>query len=307
MRAAATGLALLRLTSRGDDRTGWVDDPGTPRSASSTSERCSATSDEPPDGRHRRAGRLALRVPDRLFVSRRATSEHGLLLRERHAGSVRPVPTGDRLLRVHLALAERARERCVRGRRGLWSPKSGCTRPDTNWSPGPTDGTPLVGPVDIRFLSSLAGGHSLTLELRAMSPRAWAHDRARRTLEYGVVVDGDGDRVADCSLAHDTGPGTVAVREIRQYWKELRTGATNEGATPTSPSPWATTSRSRTNPPPIRSPSSGSARTTRRLPAPCRTPQGREFHWYAYAFLTEEGRVTAWDYAPDAAWLKASH
>ena len=26
--------------------------------------------------------------------------------------------------------------------------------------------------------------------------------------------------------------------------------------------------------------------------------------WYAYATLTEDGRVTAWDFAPDEAWLR---
>jgi len=37
-------------------------------------------------------------------------------------------------------------------------------------------------------------------------------------------------------------------------------------------------------------------------PAPC-DPFGESSTFYAWSSVTEAGQVTAWDYAPDSAWL----
>jgi len=139
------------------------------------------------------------------------------------------------------------------------------------------------------------------LELAGTPPRALTLDPARRVIEYGVVLDGDGDGVADCQIGINNDapePG-----DFRVWVTNLRTGDTDEQVGPPYgyPIDFSHPDEQAADPPTMQNPPtmrffflSGSA--------PCDLSPG-PVRFYAWASLTESGRVTAWDYAPDAAWL----
>lgn len=149
-----------------------------------------------------------------------------------------------------------------------------------------------VGQIDIRLLA----GWGLQLH-QAEQLEAWL-DAQDRVVEYGLVVDTDGDRVADCQLALST---DAPIRgQYRVLLKNLRTGAEDERVGPPYGFPFEFGFPDGTS-----SPDAPSLyiEFLGAWQQPCQAPRSR-IHWYAYASLTEDGRVTAWDYAPDAAWLR---
>lgn len=133
------------------------------------------------------------------------------------------------------------------------------------------------------------------------APLASTLDPARRIIQHGVVVDADGDRVADCHI----GINTDAPRpgHLRVWVQNLTTGVTDERVGPPYgiPVDFAHPSEGEDVP-------QSSARTVEFFfltsrPEPC-DGFGPEATFYVYAFVTDQDRVTARDYAPDSAWLR---
>ena len=126
-------------------------------------------------------------------------------------------------------------------------------------------------------------------------------DREGRIVEYGVVVDTDGDLVADCQLALSSDAPRGGYRVLV---KNVRTGEKDERVGPPYGFPFEFGF-------PVDGPNFPLGRASPSVfieflgewQPPCKPRNGR-IHWYAYASLTEDGRVTAWDFAPDAAWLQ---
>lgn len=147
-----------------------------------------------------------------------------------------------------------------------------------------------VGQIDITLLAGWG------LQLRDDSRlEAWL-TRQRGIVEYGIVVDTDGDRVADCQLAvSNDAAGRGSFRVLLQ---NVHTGKRDERRGPPYGYPFEFGFPNQDGP--------SAAVFFEFLGAwqrPCQPPQGR-LHWYAYSSLTEGGRVTAWDFAPDDAWLR---
>lgn len=152
-----------------------------------------------------------------------------------------------------------------------------------------------VGQVDIRVLA----GWGLMLQEDARL-EAWL-SRGERVVEYGLVVDNDGDRVADCQLALNTdAPG----RGLRAILRNLHTGETDERIGPPYGYPFEFGFIEPTPPRQARRPRpSLFIEFLGAWQAPCEPRAGR-IHWYAYTSLARNGHVTAWDFAPDEAWLR---
>ena len=144
--------------------------------------------------------------------------------------------------------------------------------------------------------------------LREAPPKLDARPDAT-IIEYGLVVDADGDRVADCQIGINNdapNPG-----DYRVWVKNLRTGVTDERVGPPYGIP------DRVQPILTRQPTTPTERldtcasTSSRTRRPVIVQRLQVFrspsaNFYAWASVTEDGRVTAWDYAPDAAWLAPS-
>lgn len=118
----------------------------------------------------------------------------------------------------------------------------------------------------------------------------------RGSVEYGLVVDADGDRAADCRLALRS-----AGSEWRVLLENVATGERDERVGPPYGYPFEfgfpTADGVPGNAPSIYIEFLGSWQE------PCTAPTGR-LRWYAYTVLRENGRVTDWDFAPDDAWLQ---
>ena len=144
-----------------------------------------------------------------------------------------------------------------------------------------------------------AGGWQLWLAARP--PRTDTIDSTQRVIEYGVVVDADGDRDPDCHIGINNDARQSNKKDpipIYRVWvTNLRNGATDEQVGP----PYGV---------PVEFGHPGDRGGRRAMgfgflddrPAQC-DPFGPTATFYAYATLTEGGEVTAWDYAPDRAWL----
>ena len=152
------------------------------------------------------------------------------------------------------------------------------------------------GAIDIGELTA-GGARRLEwhLRLRELPPAPETLDPALRVIEYGVVVDADGDRVADCEI----GVNNDAPRrgDDRVWVTNLRTGTSDVQDRP--PYGWAIDTAS---------PTEENLRTMRFFflgptPAPC-DQFGDSASFYARSALREDGRVTEWDFAPDAGWLR---
>jgi hypothetical protein len=152
--------------------------------------------------------------------------------------------------------------------------------------------------IDIGEVRS-GGGPRLrwSLELAGTPPRASTLDPAQRVIEYGVVLDGNADGIADCLIAINNDapePG-----DFRVSVTNLTTGATSDRVGPPYGFPIDFSHPDE---------QSGHPRHMTFFflggTAPCEHPS-MSVRFYAWASLTESGRVTAWDYAPDAAWLAA--
>jgi hypothetical protein len=159
-----------------------------------------------------------------------------------------------------------------------------------------------VGAVDIRRITA-SGRPSWRLVMEAASPSARTLARNGRAMELGVVVDGNGDRLADCHLlisTHAPRPGDLQVRVT-----DLDSDVTSEQVGPPYgrpfdffhpaeglevPDDFPETART------IRLFGNGKALTCE--------PFGSNAAFYVYSVLLEEGRPTSVDYAPDNAWLE---
>lgn len=158
-----------------------------------------------------------------------------------------------------------------------------------------------LGAVDIETVRvERFGGDSRMdwwLQLREGIPAAGA---AGRVVEYGVVLDTDGDRVADCQIGvSDSGDGP-----IRSWVTNLRTGRTEAEDGPpygrlvdfSYPGEGAR-------------PGAGEEERDMRFfflfntTGPCAGYGGRS-SFYSWAAVQVDGRLAEVDYAPDTAWLK---
>lgn len=143
-----------------------------------------------------------------------------------------------------------------------------------------------VGEVDIRVVAGVERAR-WKLELRTGRPLETIPRSSDRIVEYGVVVDTDGDRVGDCQLAMTT--DRISLKNLRSGVTEEKVGAAGY--------PFDTAEDDL--------PSVSLFFLNGVWQEPCEPPRG-PIRWYAYASLTENGQVTAWDFAPDAAWLKGA-
>ncbi len=163
-----------------------------------------------------------------------------------------------------------------------------------------------VGLVDIRYVASEArfpvGGHAITGEWRISLAERWPGSTeigpADGVVEYGIVVDTDGDRVADCQIGiNDDARQVHGYGDYRVWVTNLRTGLTKEqvGGPYGLPIDFAL--------PDEASEYVAFFFLTHGQPCDFRGP----IHYYAYASATDvDGHVTAWDFAPDAAWLEGT-
>jgi hypothetical protein len=140
------------------------------------------------------------------------------------------------------------------------------------------------------------GGSSWRFRLAARPPL----DPADRVIAYGIVVDGDGDRTADCQIginndALEGGAFHVWVTNLRTHET-----AVQDGSPYGVPVEFAHPAEQdlREYPPEMQF---GFLRGLKH-PDPC-DPLGDSATFYAWSSVTEAGQVTGWDYAPNAAWL----
>jgi len=139
-----------------------------------------------------------------------------------------------------------------------------------------------------------------SLQLLAAPPPASNLDPTQQVIEYGVVIDGDRDLTADCQIGINT--DTPKAGDYRVWVTNLDTGVTTEQVGPPYglPVEFFHPDEEREFDP--------AASTVAfwflqgRTQAPC-APFGKITAVYAWASVTEDGQVTAWDYAPDANWL----
>jgi hypothetical protein len=117
-----------------------------------------------------------------------------------------------------------------------------------------------------------------------------------RVIEYGIVVDADGDLDADCQLGiHNDTPTT---RDFRVWLTNLTTGA----STVRVGGPYGV-------PFDFKHPGEGDRGSEMRFwflrGAPIWPCNGfsPSAHFYAWAAAFEDGRLASLDYAPDASWL----
>jgi hypothetical protein len=160
-----------------------------------------------------------------------------------------------------------------------------------------------LGGIDLRMVTVTSSPTlSWKLELRGTPPRAARLDPARRVIEFGLVVDANGDRVADCEIGINT--DTPRRGDFRVWMTNLRTEVTREQLSgpygipidfgyPDAPVPGDPPELSRT----VFFLFFGENR------GPCgRFEESAGF--YAWAAVRDNGRVSGWDYAPDAGWLR---
>jgi hypothetical protein len=167
------------------------------------------------------------------------------------------------------------------------------------WTDGPDAEVEWIDIGEVRAGSSFRR-LEWSLALSGTPPRASTLDPTERLIEYGVVLDAEGDGVADCLVGiNNDAPEPGA---FRVWVTNLRTGATEEqiGAPYGKPIDFSHPDEQ-----------SSSPRTMRFFflfgsAAPCELSAGT-VRFYAWASVTDAGQVTAWDYAPDAAWLVAPH
>lgn len=199
-------------------------------------------------------------------------------------------------------------------------PEAGPTYPvvrSTDRSTGPW--TPIRAPreaVDEQMVLDPADTTNKTIDIRRIeaggSEAYPAQDRFRiqvtdtysgesprgKGIEYGVVIDTDGDLKPDCHLGISNPNDPAAQLPGLHVWlRNLRTGKADDrvGGTYGKPFDFA-------------SPEGGPGSTLSFTfldgsQAPC-DDYGPGDHFYAYASLTENGQVTAWDFAPDHTWAR---
>ena len=156
-----------------------------------------------------------------------------------------------------------------------------------------------VAGVDIRRVTATRRPE-WRLELDAPPPLAATLDPMQRIMEQGVVVDADGDRLADCHIAIST--DTPRPGDLRVWVTDLGTGATSEQVGPPYGYPIDFSH------PASRGDSEDGGVTVALFflgsEALSCAPFGKSWAFYTYAVVLEDGRATAVDFAPDAAWLE---
>ena len=165
------------------------------------------------------------------------------------------------------------------------------------WSEAP-DTTPRW--VDIARVGIVPEFQNWRLELGLDHPRRDALARAEQVLGFGFVMDTTGDGVADYVVGIDSDADTPAVHV---WLTDLASGDTRERFSGPYGDPFDF---------------STSLESEGIAGDPARPPGGTFFNvgfappelfdfqttrFYAWASLTEDGEVVAWDYAPDTAWL----
>jgi len=142
---------------------------------------------------------------------------------------------------------------------------------------------------------SAGGWHA---ELVARPPRTATIDPDERVIEYGVVIDTDGDRTADCHIGINNDARQRGRWPVYRVWvKNLRTRETVEQVG----GPYGGLVEFG-HPGDLGSGRGVGFEFLGDWMSPCRKA-GPAATFYAYAVLTENGEVTSWDFAPDAAWL----
>lgn len=156
-----------------------------------------------------------------------------------------------------------------------------------------------VGAIDLRRLlfTSVASDNQRIWQLHFQQvPTIADPARGQRVTEYGLVIDANGDRVADCQVTINDDMPTPG--QYRVSVKNLRTGVDAVQAGPPYGYPLEFGE----------APSYGDPRGFRLLflqrpPRPCvslRASAG----FYAWTLVTEGRQPQAWDFAPDAGWLR---
>ena len=190
-------------------------------------------------------------------------------------------------------------------RPGLALPKLSATNVDLSSSADRWRDGPDAEEAGIDILDLYAGGWrrlQWAFALRGAPHDGVPGDPQGRAVEYGLVVDSDGDRVADCEIGiNDSAQGPQGYR----VWvTNLTTGVKDERVGGPYGYPFDFTS-------PERPQDKGmSIYFLQDFPwktapgaFPC-APFKRSTVFYAWALLTEKGTPVAWDFAPDAAWLR---
>jgi hypothetical protein len=138
------------------------------------------------------------------------------------------------------------------------------------------------------------------LELRGSPPPAATLDPERQVVEYGLVVDGDGDLVADCQIGISSNASTAG--DYRVWVTNLRTGVSENRIGPPYGVPFDFThpDEAASEDPPPQIPTM-KFYFLYESPTPC-DQFGESANFYAWASMTDNGRVTR-DFAPNAAWL----
>jgi hypothetical protein len=183
---------------------------------------------------------------------------------------------------------------------------SGPLRPDSAALPvipqsGYGDATdaavPWIDIVAVHAGESLTGNpRSWKLDLAAAPPPASALDPTQRVIAYGLVLDAGGDGTADCVVGiSNEAPGG----KLRAWVTDLATHSTEAQVGPPYGYPFDFR-----HPDERDRPDDPAAMTFwfRGALGRCATV-GEPLHYYAWASVTDAGRVTGWDYAPDDAWL----
>jgi hypothetical protein len=154
-----------------------------------------------------------------------------------------------------------------------------------------------IAVIDGRNIPSFSAG-AWSLELVARPPRIETLGATHRIIEYGLVIDTDGNRVPDCQIGINNDARQHGNYPVFRVWvTNLRTGSSDEqvGGPYGYPVEFSHPSEA----------GSGNSMAFGFLgdqPARCDT-FGPSATFYAYSSLIEDGEVTVWDFAPDAAWL----
>ena len=171
------------------------------------------------------------------------------------------------------------------------------TMESLRWSEAP-DTAPSW--VDIAGVEIVPEFQNWRLELGVDHPARDVLSRAGQVLGFGFVMDTNGDAMADYLVGVDN---DAEAPLVRVWLTDLATGETQENSTGPygDPFDFATTLEGKgISGDPLRPPGGTFFNVGFAPPELFDFPTTR---FYAWASLTENGEVVAWDYAPDTAWL----
>ncbi len=163
------------------------------------------------------------------------------------------------------------------------------------------------GAVDIRRVLVSRGSDAgslgeFTIDLAESYPGEGRLDALGRIIEYGVVIDTDGDLRPDCHMGISNDNDTTAEPVDLHVWlKNLRTGVADDrlGGPYGYPFDFVHPGQSI---PDGHLPPRMQFSFLNGTPTPC-DAYGPGDHFYVYSSLTQNGQVTTWDFAPDKGWL----